>query len=49
MVDSNFIDKVIKKIITIFLRPKDHTLIDVKASTWKMCLLKMVEKLKTHP
>lgn len=49
MLESNHVEKIIKKTILIFLRPKEHRDIELKANTWKMCLLKMVEKLKTHP
>ena len=43
------INKIIKKTINIFLRPKDEKDIDVKINTWKMCLLKIVDKLKSNP
>jgi hypothetical protein len=46
---SPHIDKIIRKIITLFLRPKDEREILVKATTWKTCLLRMVDKLKIHP
>ncbi len=38
-----------KKTILTFLRPKDEKDIETKANTWLMCLLKMVEKLKSNP
>ena len=43
------ITKIIKKAINIFLRPKDEKDIEVKINTWKMCLLKLVDKLKSNP
>lgn len=43
------ISKIIKKTINIFLRPKDEKDIETKINTWKMCLLKIVDKLKSNP
>lgn len=43
------IGKVIKKTINVFLRPKDEKDIETKINTWKMCLLKLVDKLKSNP
>lgn len=49
MADSPHADKIIRRIINIFLRPKDEKEVDLKANTWKMCLLKIVERLKGQP
>lgn len=40
---------MIKRTICIFLRPKDERDIEVKINTWKMCLLKLADKLKPYP
>jgi hypothetical protein len=49
MIKSPHISKIIKKTISIFLRPKDEKDIEVKINTWKMCLLKIVDKSKSNP
>ena len=42
MATTPHIEKIIKKAITIFLRPKDEKDIGTKANVWKTCLLKIV-------
>lgn len=49
MSQSAHINKIIKRTINVFLRPKDEKDYDTKINTWKMCLLKMVDKLKSSP
>lgn len=49
MSQSPHINKIIKRTINVFLRPKDEKDYDTKINTWKMCLLKMVDKLKNSP
>ena len=49
MTDSTHLEKIIKKTINVFMRPKDEKDVETKANTWKNCLLKIVERLRTNP
>lgn len=49
MASSPSILRIIKRTINVFLRPKDERDIDTKINTWKMCLLKVVDRLKDKP
>lgn len=46
---TTHVDKMIRKTVTIFLRPKDEKDTETKINTWKMCLLKLSDKLKENP